>query len=163
MRIQISLSKGSIVEGGLYSSVKPIGTCIQKLKTLFSLVSHIDPDIDKMHCTVLYSRNKNGATGETESQRVYSATIKEFTHWVGHDGKTYLVALLDSPMLQKAFRDWRELGYTSDYNEYKPHITIKKGLSESEAQDAADILTLDYFKRPFVITFGAQESEPLRD
>jgi hypothetical protein len=162
MRIQISLS-GSIVEGGLYSSVKPIGSCIQKFKNLLNVISEYEPDREKLHCTVLYSRNKNGVSGVTESERVYSANIVEFTSWKGHDDKLYLVALLDSPMLQKAFRDWRELGYTSDYPVYKPHITIKKGLTQAEADRAADFLTLEYFKNPFILTFGSQQTEPLRD
>lgn len=162
MRIQVSLS-GSIIEGGVYSSVKPIGSCIYKLKTMIDAVADIHPERDDLHCTVLYSRNKDKVSGTTKSENIYSASIKEFTHWVGHDGKTYLVAALDSPMLQKAFREWRALGYTVDYPDYKPHITIKKGLSESEAQRAADLLTMQYFENPFVITFGPQKVEPLRD
>lgn len=162
MRIQISLS-GEIVEGGVYSSVKPIGTCAMKFKMLLNSINNLEPEHSKTHCTVLYSSNKNKVSGQPKSRNVYGASIKEFTHWVGHDGKIYLVALLDSPELQAAFRDWQALGYTSDYKDYKPHITIKKGLSESEANEAVDLLTLEYFKHPFVMTFGEQTVEPLRD
>lgn len=165
MRINISVSKSSsddlYIRGGLYSSVKPIGTAITKLKTLLSSVQHIQPHYDDLHCTVLYSKNKAGVMGTPRSERVYAANIKEFTHWVGHNGKTYLVALLDSHTLQKAFRDWEAMGYSSDYPDYKPHITIKKDISKEEAQRCADILTIEYFKNPFILTFGAQEIAPL--
>lgn len=163
MKLQISLA-GEIVEGGLYSSVKPIGTCVSKWNMLMEAVRHLNPDdMHKIHCTVLYSRNKNNASGHTTSLKAYAANVKEFTSWVGHDQKRYVVALLQSPSLQKAFKDWRDLGYTSDYEEYKPHITIKKGVSQTEADELIDLLTIAYFKNPFILTFGPQSAEPLRD
>lgn len=162
MKLEISLS-GSLVPGGVYSSVKIIGTAIYKWKSLLNKMSHLNPDTDETHCTVLYSRNKDNASGNTKSERVYAANIKEFTSWIGHDGKRYLVALLESPSLQTAFKEWRDLGYTSDYPDYKPHITIQKGLNEVQCLEAIDIMTTAYFTNPFIITFGEQKVAPLRD
>lgn len=165
MKIQISLA-GEIIPGGVYSSVKPIGVCVDKLRWLFRTIRDVKPDIDdlKLHCTVLYSRNEDKAEGFLKGKRVYIARIKEFTSWVGHDDKPYLVLLLDSAELQSAFNDWRALGYSTDFPEYRPHITVAKDLSPEDMQWAMDRLNANLKKdQPFVITFGAQEIEPLRD
>lgn len=164
MKIQISIN-GEVVPGGVYSSVKPIGTCVEKLKRLFSVISEFAPqDESKIHCTVLYSRNKDNAQGFLKGKPVYVARIKEFTSWIGHDELPYLVMLLDSPELTDAFTQWRDLGYSTDFPEYQPHITVAKGL------DVADIaVCLNRLNEklktdlPFVLTFGAQAVEPLRD
>lgn len=162
MRIQISLS-GEIVPGGVYASVKANGSSVIRFKTMLNAVEHIDPSRKDIHCTVLYSRNKDNATGTTRSRNAYAASIRRFHWWPGHDKKGYFVALLDSFDLQEAFRDWQKLGYSFDFTTYDPHITIKTGITKEEARDAADLLTLEYFKDPFIITFGPQKVEPLRD
>lgn len=162
MKIEIALA-GEIVPNGVYASVGLIGTCVFKWAHTLESIKEFDPEPHtKAHCTVLYSRNKKNVDGEASTRRVYTASIKEFTSWVGHDGKTYVVALLDSPQLQEAFKEWKKLGYTSDYPDYKPHITIKKGDIEN-VDEIIDLLTLSYFKHPYVLTFGAQKVEPLRD
>lgn len=162
MKIQISIS-GEIVEGGVYASVKPTGTCVMKYRMLLDVVHPIEPIREKLHCTVLYSRNKTGATGHTESKNAYAAQFKEFIWWPGHDKKGYLVAVLESPDLRKANRDWHELGYSEEFDTYTPHITIRKNISKVQAEKAADILTLEYFRNPFMLTFGPQTVEALRD
>lgn len=152
-----------MIEGGVYSSVKPVGVCVDKLLNLLQSVKHIKPKVDKLHCTVLFSRNEDSAVGVTKSKPVHLATIKEFTSWVGHDDKPYLIALLDSADLQKAFKSWTDLGYTSDFPIYKPHITIQKNLDDDVCADAIQTLNEQLKRAPFVLSFGREIVAPLED
>lgn len=163
MKLAISLS--AIVPNGVYSAVRPLGLSIGRINALMDVIAFADPSRDDPHVTVLYSRNDNRVTSQPlDMPTTYRASIEKFTSWVGHDGKPYVVALLDSPDLQAAHAAWIELGYTKDFPDYRPHITFKKNLPEDQV---ANVLTLlnDALNpiSPIMLVFGSQRIEPLDD
>lgn len=163
MKLAIAIA-GEVVQNGVYSSVKPIGLSENKIHALMDLVPFADPDKDKIHVTVLYSRNANVVTEQPASmRRIHRATISKFVSWVGHDDQPYVVALLDSPELQAANSDWIKLGYTQDFDEYSPHITFKKGLSAETTETMLEILNNALKNNVIALVFGEQEVEPLVD
>lgn len=169
MKITISLksrqeSLSLLVPGGLYSSVKPSAGSVNKIAELYKAASYIEPKLDDAHVTVLFSRNENNVVEKTDSRDIYTATVKEFITWDGHDGKPYLVMLLDSPGLQAAFTDWIDLGYTVDFPEYRPHITVQKNLDPRTLKRAlADLNNALKKKGTVKLYFGAQKMAPLKD
>lgn len=58
----------------------------------------------------------------------FQALPKEFKVWEGHDGKNYLVLLLDSPDLVEANARVMKYGITSTQDVYNPHVTVATGI-----------------------------------
>lgn len=154
-----------IVPGGVYVSVRPDAGSQLKLHRISQLVRFLDPDQD-FHCTVLYSRNTNAVTAEPPAgPDTYSAEVTSALSWSGHDGAAYLVLQLDSPQLVELNTCWTRLGYTQDFNPYKPHVTLKTGLSP-EVRDRALIILNNFIRLhpgSCSITFESASIEPLKD
>lgn len=161
MKIQVSLCAEENI--GVYSAIIPNKSSTRRLVDLFNVVDFIEPHTDDLHCTILFSENTNRVFEYPASVNVeqYDAIIKEFVTWTGHNGQTYLVALLDSPAIMKANSDWRSLGYSSTFPEYRPHITVKKDFDMKLADKVLPALNEAAENNPFVIQFGSQEIKPL--
>lgn len=85
------------------------------------------------HTTLIYS--KSGAIPSPEdydlSEHTNSSETDVYTEiWDTKDGKT-LVLLFPSPILEEYHKNLREeYGYTFDYDEYKPHITLSYDIGD---------------------------------
>lgn len=84
-------------------------------------------DPSQYHSTVIYSRKGVPEAVNYKFNLPFKAKIKEwklFDTKFGESGKC-LVAIMDSPELEKAHKEIREnYGATHDYPDYHPHVTI---------------------------------------
>lgn len=163
MKIEIQLSLSSTTLG-VYSSVQPDADTRTYLKRLLDCVASIDPvKASSLHSTVLYSKNLNGVTEKPDlSTTSFTARIREFAVWVGHDGLHYLVMLLDSPELARAHQDWKDLGYTEDFDSYSPHMTFKTNFVHPRPLEITTILNNVALVSPTTLVFGQQLVKPLK-
>lgn len=113
---------------GTYVWVVPT---LDSKRKLISAILKADPsnvhyhDPRRMHMTVLYSREQlepNVCSRLANPSAVYDGTI------IGYDlfgpKRDCLVLQLDSPELQDLHKKWRLAGGTSDFTDYKPHVTL---------------------------------------
>jgi len=85
-------------------------------------------DMGEIHCTIIHSASPlpDPRVDLKINPLPCAARVVGFDVWPGHDGDGYLVALLQSPMLNALNRLWKLRGCVpTTYDEYLPHITIK--------------------------------------
>lgn len=161
-------------DNGTYASVMPsaeasayIQTVCEKAKALgFDATGPLD-----QHVTVIHS--KKGLTPEQQEEcwlngftasRTFTATIKGFTHWGGHNDSGYVVLEVDCPELTK-LNGWLRQTYDLpvSFDDYKAHITIAQDAYKVSA-DYADKLTkrLNGIARPKYLTFTGLRIEDLK-
>ncbi len=123
-------------EHGLYVSRTPDLLSVDKLVNMvhmFKLCTMDDKDINKLHCTIIYSPNPVHTEAKDDMSPVVqpcSAWVKRVELWPGHDDEGYLVACLESDVLQTLHRLWRLRGGVPTFPEYQPHITLKSPFEE---------------------------------
>jgi len=114
------------------------------------LTDKIDPK--EYHCTIIYSRTPVPAAEN------YEFPTKVYAYATGYElfdtklGKKCLVLRLQCPAIHDINTDMNKTGATSDYPEYKPHITISYDYSGEVAE-----LPLPQFE----ICFDQFEVKPL--
>lgn len=107
-------------------------------------------DINKLHCTIMYSHKPVPDAYNLLPYLPIKAKAKGFDVF-----GDCLVLLLESIELHELHKDTRYLGATYDYDEYKPHIT----LSENNIEQTVSLLQIpDQY-----ITFIEYKTEPLID
>jgi len=79
-------------------------------------------DKDDFHTTITYSRKDLKLKEETKELDVV-ALASGLDIW-DDNGKKILVLLLKSPGLEQRNTYYKNLGATSDYDTYRPHITL---------------------------------------
>lgn len=90
---------------------------------------------DKLHTTLIYSRKnlpKFKALGDLDKNII--GKFKKFEMWDTQDGNRALVMTYDAPELtarNKEITD--EHGATSDYDEYKVHLTLSYDLGDYDS------------------------------
>jgi 2'-5' RNA ligase len=82
-------------------------------------------DPDQYHSTVIYSRKGVPESVNYPFALPFKAKVKEWKLFPTQTGTKALVAIMDSPELEKAHKDIRtKYGATHDYPDYHPHVTI---------------------------------------
>jgi len=107
-------------------------------------------DINKLHCTIMYSRKPAPDAYSLLPYLPIKAKAKGFDVF-----GDCLVLLLESIDLYELHNATRELGATYDYDEYKPHIT----LSENNIEQNVSLLQIPDQH----IIFNEYKTEPLID
>ena len=112
-------------EAGIYASykLKPESQKVFLEALLRNKIDFIVPPED-FHVTVVYSRRYVSALHGYPFPNVH-ATVKGIDLF-GPERNTKVVTL-ESPGLQSIVASLKQLGVTSDYPDYKPHITIGGG------------------------------------
>lgn len=131
--IGISLSSVNLVDSSEYTKTKGVyvGADVHgDYKGLMTALSEalglkLDADNNVYHCTIMYSRDETVDVLPEIGRRVggYLCTIQ---HWIGHNGKTYVVADLQVPEFITLHADLHNQGARHSYAEYRPHITLGK-------------------------------------
>lgn len=123
------------------------------LKLTLDPMNRVDPD--SYHITIIYSR-----TPVPDAEKFAGTSAPGFalvTKWevfpTKNDGKC-LVMKLDFPFAERLNRTLTEMGATSDYDEYKPHVTV--------AYDFQGDIDPDALARPqFPLFFDTVKVAPL--
>lgn len=86
------------------------------------LTDKIDPST--YHTTLIYSRTPVPDAENYEFPSSVNATASEYELFDTKQGNKCLVLKLNCPRAHEINSDLNKMGATSDYSEYKPHITI---------------------------------------
>jgi 2'-5' RNA ligase len=132
-----------IGKNGVYAAAIPNQNDIQRIVNLITSTTNVPFCIDdlkyKAHCTIIYSKNKSVDIRLLQSSSIFeytnvTATINSISYWEGHDKDGYVVLKLNSPVLKKLNKCFRQIGANHIFDEYSPHITLcgKAGKFSSE-------------------------------
>lgn len=81
---------------------------------------------EDMHVTVMWSKRAIPMDDLRFDNPKYSGTCVEIRHWVGHNDKVYIVAVLHSEDLVLRHAHYVNLGAEPTFAPYVPHITLAK-------------------------------------
>lgn len=95
-------------------------------KQLYDHISSLTDKVPKeeYHCTVCYSRNPVPEVENLKPDLPITAQALKYEVFPTKNGKHVLVLRIKSPELKALNQEVTDLGATSDYPEYKPHITL---------------------------------------
>ncbi len=139
---------------GTYAATLPSNDD-KKILELFTARHKLTSD-EPLHCTLLYSR-KHLPNYKPDPDIKHEAKVERFEVWPkkNSDDK-YLVLILSSDSLQDRYKSLsNDHGATSDYDEYKPHITLA-----CEARDF-DVNDYDITELPKTIALTNEYKEDL--
>lgn len=85
---------------------------------------------DQAHCTIMYSPSHSAHVEDAIQfgQSKFTANATDVRWWIGHDKVGYLVLALESDDLLTQHHRLCGLGCVPTYDEYKPHVTLAKGI-----------------------------------
>lgn len=154
-------------KSGTYVAVKFSKDSCNTLKSIAKDLSvpNVIPR-EKMHCTIMYSKVKNediegdDSLNSVEFDPPKLAHMTAFDIFPSQDGNNCLVVLLDSQYLNGRFEYFRdEHGLVSDYDEFKPHVTLSYNAGEFNPDDVAE----DYLSKYVGLEIVHEYIEPLKD
>lgn len=115
-----------------YASVKPDNVTalkiVEHLKSI-GINDYISPD--KLHVTLMYSKNKNIGL-ESNSTKIYSAMQTGKPEIMGNDPYRALVIKLDSDELHGRFVELLLSGAEHSYPDFTPHLSLKYSPTERD-------------------------------
>jgi len=141
---------------GLYVSVKPTQLSRDTISRLQAFGDHSEPP-EELHCTIAYSKT-SVPVGSAEAAVMaaptrFSASAIGCEAWPGSDGDGYIVLHLSSASLHSENRTWKALGATSDFDTYKPHVTIAKNLDIEKYKYQVQHIDKQLKSNPLPLTF----------
>lgn len=165
------LSFSLTYETGLYVSVHPVAT--PDLKRVFEFCKENLPELplysfEEFHCTLIYSRGVCPELDKVEKFKntdiLFKATCDECEAYPGHDKDGYLVLLLKCPSLEIRHKEWRKLGASHSFDEYKCHMTLasKFDLNTKEVKRAIDLLSTYLHNAPLNIVLTYETVAPIK-
>ena len=84
-------------------------------------------DSSELHCTVIYSRdNVVPRKNMPVIKQAVNALVTSVQHWVGHNGKTYVVADVQSMAMCQLHTRFSNAGARHSFAAFRPHITLGK-------------------------------------
>lgn len=102
-------------------------------------------DPKQYHSTIIYSRKGIPEAKNHKITLPMSAKIKEWKIFPTQTGGKCLVAIMDSPELEKHHKHFRsEYGATHDYPDYHPHVTISYDFGDLPVPKEIPNLELEY-------------------
>lgn len=120
------------------------------------------PSIDDIHCTVMYSREGRIQHDNMPIVRqAINALVTSIQHWVGHNGKTYVVADVQSMALFQLHAKLSIAGARHSFSAYRPHITLGKVEKPSDdLEDRIEALNWSLKHKPIHVAFlGCRASD----
>jgi 2'-5' RNA ligase len=133
---------------GVYISLKPVnGSSVVFKKYIRDNVPELTPTPDP-HLTLIYSKKKFDGTVKVQNYEA-TGTVKGFSIF-GQNGDRALVAEIESKdIMDRNAKLVKDYGFISDFDEYKPHITLAYDVPED-----FDVNSLPKFPQP--LTFGEE-------
>jgi hypothetical protein len=122
-------------EVGCFVSVEPDVDTRMKLNDWANRLGFdLDPLEDaRLHCTVMHSKEGAPLSYSVDPSVRYTARLKGFEFWEGHDYAGYLVATLQSTDLIQRHHYWVAAGADHRFGAYQPHVTLKRFIRATDA------------------------------
>lgn len=119
---------------GIFVKVLPTYNAFNKISGNFWELEHIQPLVEDMHCTVIYSKTagKDIKLPAIDKHARFKALCKEVVFWPGHDDEGYVVCLLESEDLQALHKQFRDAGLEPTFPDYKPHVSMLHPVKDGE-------------------------------
>lgn len=121
-------------ERGAYAGVNLPEAFSARILELCDTLGLEHPEVDDLHCTVMYSREHTLNSLPVINSAI-NALVTSVQHWVGHNGKTYVVADIQSMALVQLHTKFSKLGARHSFSAYRPHITLGKIAEPQEDLD----------------------------
>ena len=117
---------------------------------------------DPYHVTLAFSKTLPQQSVLTVDTKSIDVKAVAWDTWKGHNGKGYVVLRVEADALTERNAAMMKAGCTSNFPEYKPHITVATGevLSEKLLRTANTRLRSS---PPTYITLGTELFHPLED
>lgn len=144
------------INNGGYIALKPMikhAQIIESICKAIGLKDHIEAN--KLHVTLVYDRREPIIEQYEPLVEQKKATITGCDLY-----NDALVLTLDSNDLQERFYQLRQLGFKSDYDLYKPHLSLKYGANESDLERVKKYFT--WFQLLQTIKLNFEYSEPIK-
>lgn len=128
-------------DNGAYVSVIPDQQSYEKINNYFlSGLRKLGLDEfvlhrNDLHITVIYSKKCAPTPKDLpylQPEARIKALLVNLQIWPGHDDSGFVVAGIKSPALVALNKFWIDRGCKSDFEEYKPHMTLASGFLENE-------------------------------
>jgi 2'-5' RNA ligase len=114
-------------------------------------------DVNKLHTTVLYSRKPvDNLQPMGQLDPAMCLKCKELEVFPTQDGKRALVMRVENDQLVKRHNEFIGMGGTSDYPEFKPHVTLSYDIGKDYDHSHLSVDELDS------INAVEEYSEPLK-
>lgn len=114
---------------GLYASMQFDEESKGKLLTI-ALKAGLTFDPEDVHVTVMYSESPSNESVsdvlENSTANTAECIVTGIDHWVGHNGKTYVILRLQSNELARMNAYLAKQGAVATFLPYTPHITLGK-------------------------------------
>jgi hypothetical protein len=150
-------------EVGCYASVTPdVDSQMKLVDWAQRLGFWLDPMQEaKLHCTVVYSKSGAPLSYNIDPKVSYSARLRGFEFWEGHDSAGYLVATLGSPALTARHNYWVAAGADHSFSDYLPHVTLLKDIRATDALYQR-MMRLSHRERGSILTFYDEQVEDIK-
>lgn len=112
-------------DSGVYAAVELPEAFSEHIFELCDYLGLERPPVEELHCTVMYSPEETLRHMPTLNKAI-NALVSSVQHWVGHNGKTYVVADVQSMALIQLHSQFAKQGAKSTFAAYRPHITLGK-------------------------------------
>lgn len=125
----------------------------------------VDKFDDGLHCTIMYSSKRKCSPGLADHvlpALVATAPIVALDYWDGHDDEGYIVAKLDSPLMNERNAFWTNKGLQHSFPDYTAHVTLLHGEPAKALKNAMpDTIRIfaDQRTKPKVVLFHEHISD----
>jgi hypothetical protein len=148
---------------GTYLAVKPDGFAVADIQKIQRAVKFANPiPREKLHCTLMYSKNTQGVDYVPSPNIEYSAEVIgcEVMGEVGSPWRA-IALKLHCPALERRFNFAKTKGLVHSYPDFKPHISLAYG-------DDVEGYLIDLKKyletsKQITLVLGSEYSEELVD
>lgn len=131
---------------GTYISVLPTEISAKEFMRIAEFLPIEEPELDELHCTLIYSPENTLISPVAVNARMYSAVIDDVKFWKSASGKGYVVVTLTSPQLMTRHKEWLNQGLIHTYDDYTPHVTLAEDVAFSTGLEFAMISAAEAFK-----------------
>lgn len=141
---------------GLYSAVVPMPNAIDAIMGVADELG-LPTVRDDLHATVIYSKVPPATQPTFDPERVYTGLINAVEHWIGHNGKTYIVLKIVSEGIVDENAKFQRMGAKHTFTPFAPHITLSDEVAVTDTlQDMIDKINNRLAYQPIFVQFNAQ-------
>lgn len=141
---------------GLYSAVTPQPAYVDALMGIAEELG-LPTVADSLHTTVIYSKVPPATQPTFDPERTYTGLVNAIEHWVGHNGKTYIVMKLVSEGIVDENAKFQRMGAKHTFVPFSPHITLSDEVAvDDDMKERIEKINNRLAYHPVFVTFEGQ-------